>query len=156
MIHKDYKPFLDKLFQKLDELKVDVSDLKLDHIAYKATLGEEYDQMKLKFLEIADMDHEFEVGKWLVSTYKLKIPLIYKNYKIPAIELIAPKDGSKVKSGLEHVEFVLNESFDSLMKKYPNLDWDTSNVEREEYSMLKLKLGDDMQVKFPKESVLRG
>ncbi|MFC1780545.1 VOC family protein [Patescibacteria group bacterium] len=155
MILSNYKTFLDKLFQKLNEKGIDVSNYELDHLGYISPFGEEYDKVKQEVLEIADLDHESEVGQWLVSAYKLKTPLIYKNYKIHAIELITPKDGSKVKSGFEHVEFVLNESFDSLIAKYPNLNWDISKIKRKEYSMLKLKLSDDMQVKFPRKSVLR-
>jgi len=155
MILSDYKNFLDRILSKIHELKINISDLEFDHIGYTASSDENYDKIKDEFLKIANLDHEFKVGGRRVSAYKLKTPLIYKDYKIQAIELVAPKGKEIVKSGLEHVEFILDESFDTFLRKYPDLDWDTSNIDRKEYSMLKLKLDNDMQIKFPRESVLR-
>ena len=40
----------------------------------------------------------------------------------------------------EHAEFVIPESFEELMKKYPMIAWDTSSANRSNYSHLKVSL----------------
>ena len=41
------------------------------------------------------------------------------------------------------------------MEKYPNLKWDTRAIDRDIFPMLILKLDNNMQVKFPKNPVLK-
>lgn len=135
-------------------MKIDVTGLVLDHIAYKASSDKEYDKLKPEFMEMGELVREVLVGGRRVGVFKLKKPLVYKKYRIPAVELIGPMEGEKVVSGLEHAEFVLKESFESFMKKYPDLNWDTSSINRDKYCMLKLKLREGMQVKFPEKSIL--
>ena len=156
MILSNYKKFLDQIFSKLRGIGIDTSDLKLDHIAYKVSKVEEYDKLKPEFLKIGNLFRENLVGGRMVGIFKLFEPLEYNGNHFLAVELVSPKDGEICKTGLEHAEFILNESFDSLMGKYPNLSWDKSNVDRKQYPMLKLKLGEGIQVNFPKEGILEG
>ena len=72
---------------------------------------------------------------------------------INAIELIEPKKGQICLSSLEHVEFVINEQFDTFVARYPTLQWDTSAVNQPMFPMVKLPLGDNIQVKFHHEHV---
>ncbi|MBN2016295.1 VOC family protein [Candidatus Dojkabacteria bacterium] len=154
MILSDYKNFLDKLFSELNSLEIDVSDFKLDHIAYKVASDEEYDDLKPQFMKIGKEVREVIVGGRRVGVFKLHKELPYKQYRISAVELIAPEKGERVVSGFEHAEFVIDESFKSFMDRYPDLAWNTSALSRDKYQMLKLKLDGGMQVKFPRKSIL--
>jgi uncharacterized protein len=148
MIQEEVNKFLDDFLERLEKVGVNVSGLEMDHIAYKTSSVDEYDVMKPKFLKVGEQVHENMVRERRVGIFKLDQPLRYKNYSIPAVELIAPKPGEIIKSGWEHAEIVLKESYESFMDKYPNLNWDTSVMNSDLFSMIKLKLGEDMQAKF--------
>lgn len=154
MIIDNYKEFLDKLFQKLSELGIDVSGFELDHISYQASSNEDYDKLKPEFMKLGEVVAEDLVGGRRVAIIKLKDTLLYKNYSISAVELIAPKEEQVCESMLEHVEFVIGESFESFMAKYPGLPWDTSATNQKTYSMLKLLLYDNVRVKFHHMNIL--
>jgi predicted metalloenzyme YecM len=89
-----------------------------------------------------------------VDVYELTPAWNYKQYKISAIELIGPKEGDVLSTGFEHAEFVLKNGFQDFLDKYPDLDWDTSIMNANEFPMIKLKLEEDMQVKFHLEPIL--
>ena len=146
--------FLDRLFGNLRKIGVDVSSLEMDHIAYKTSSEKEYFKLKPDFLKIGSLVKESIVRERKVGIFKLNIPWHYKDYSISAAELIAPKKDEIIKSGFEHAEFVLNESYKSFMEKYRHLSWDTSVMNSDLFSMIKLKLTEDMQVKFHQMPIL--
>jgi predicted metalloenzyme YecM len=150
----NYAAFLDELFARLVKTGVDVKDLELDHIAYKTSSEEEYYNLLPEFKKMGNLIKENIVRERRVGHFKLFQSIIYKQYTIPAFEVIAPKVGEVIKSDWEHAEFLLTESFQNFMDHYPNLNWDTSVMNSAEFPMIKLKLGDDMQVKFPLNRLL--
>ncbi|MCR4329573.1 MAG: VOC family protein [Candidatus Roizmanbacteria bacterium] len=154
MILNNYKQFIKEVLQKIDTLGIDVSTLHMDHIGYQASSDENYDTLKKLFEKFGTIVSEELVGNRRVGIYKLKSPLLYQPYIISAIELIAPKEGQRCISGLEHVEFVLNESFSSFMKRYPDIPWDTSAMNRVDFPMIKVQLDTYLQAKFHHKSVL--
>lgn len=154
MILTNYESFLDKFFSKIQEFGIDVSNLELDHIAYQSSSDADYDKLKPEFDQIGKQMSENIVGGRRVGIYKLNTPIQYKERSIPAIEIIAPKTGQVCASALEHAEFVIKEDFESFMKKYPNLPWDTSKVNQPTFPMITLKLDEGIQVKFHYEPVL--
>lgn len=154
MILDNISSFLDTIFQKINEKGIDVSDYELDHIGYQASSNEDYDKTKPQFLEIGELVSEEIVGGRRVGIVKLNTPITYQNRIIPAVEFAAPKDGQNCPSAWEHVELVIKESFDDFIKRYPNLDWDTSAVNQPMFPMVKLRLTDALQVKFHYQPVL--
>jgi len=149
-----HKEFLDEINSKITQLGIDISKAKLDHIAYQASSSDEYDKLKPQFVKIAELMKEPIVGGRRVGVFKFSKPLKYKDDSISAIELIEPKADQNLKSGLEHAEYLLPESLEDFMKKYPDIDWDTSALNRNEFPMLILKLNDSMRVKFPRNPIL--
>ncbi len=147
--------FLDELIQKINELGIDVFGYELDHLGYQASSNEDYDRLKPEFMEIGEIVAEKIVGDRQVGVFKLERKLKYRNYYISAIELVAPKAGEVCPSALEHAEFVIPEDFETFMKKYPALAWDTSAANQDVFPMVKLKLTDHTQVKFHKTNVLK-
>lgn len=154
MIIDNYQQFLDSLIQKVEALGIDISSYELDHFGYQASSDEDYDNLKPEFQKTAELISEEIVGGRRVGVFKFFEPLPYRNFSISAIELIAPKTGQVCPSALEHAEFIINEDFESLAQKYPNLDWDKSKVNQPMFPMLNLKLGDNIQVKFHYTHVL--
>lgn len=154
MILENYNPFIEGILKRIEELGIDVTNLNMDHIGYQASSNEDYDNLRTEFDKIGEYISEKIVGGRRVGIYKLKESLQYKQYTPTAIELVAPKEGQTCFSGLDHVEFVIKEDFDSFMKKYPNLPWDTSKVNQPMFPMIKLKLSDTTQVKFHYTTVL--
>jgi len=154
MILENYKVFLDKLIGDIEEKGIDISSFNLDHFGYQCFSNEDYDKLKPEFEKIANLVSENLVGGRRVGIFKLNAPLEYKNWKIPAVELVAPKEGQNCPSALEHAEFVIDEDFDSFVKKYPNFSWDLTAVNQPTFPMVKLKLSEYTQAKFHYKPVL--
>lgn len=154
MILDNYESFIKEILQKLNEQGVDVSQLDMDHLGYQASSNENYDKLSVEFDKFGKRVSEEIVGGRRVGIYKLNNPLHFQQYTNTAIELVAPKEGQICPSALEHVEFVLKESFDSFMKKYPNITWDISALNQLDFPMIKLKLNKNTQVKFHLKPVL--
>lgn len=154
MVLDNYKDFLDKLTEGIKEEGIDISDLNLDHFGYQCSSNEDYNKLRPEFEKIAKLISENIVGGRRVGIFKLNTPLEYKNWKILAVELVAPKEGQNCPSALEHAEFVIDEDFDSFVKRYPNLSWDLTAVNQPTFPMIKLKLSDYTQVKFHYKPVL--
>lgn len=154
MILDNYVSFIEGILKRIEELGIDVTNLNMDHIGYQASSNEDYDNLKEEFDKIGEYVSEKIVGGRRVGIYKLYKPLHFKQYTPVAIEFYAPKIDQKCLSGLEHLEFILKEDFDSFMKKYPNVPWDTSAVNQKDFPQIKLKLSDTTQVKFHYTQVL--
>lgn len=140
--------FLNEIFIELDKLNVDVSDRTLDHICYRVASIEEYNTKKHQLLEISKLLTEADVNGRPIATFKLDSPIQYKSREIFLIELPSPKKNTNYKSGLEHVEFVIEEGLDYWMDKYPNLNFEKSGMSKDLNPEIKLSLSQDLCVKF--------
>lgn len=143
-----YSDFLDSWFSEIKKLGLDVVNFPLDHLGYGASSSKEYDQIKLEFLTVGQLFREAMVAGRRVGIFKLHKPLKYKSYFISAIELIEPKAGELPRSGFEHAEFTVDFPFEDLVKKYPQLLWDTSNINRPDFPRLKLVFANGTELKF--------
>lgn len=150
----DYQNFLDEFFKQIDLVGLDVIGLPLDHVAYQARTSDEYDQLKLDFRKISEGVHEAIIGNRRVGVFKLYQPFIYKNYTIEGLELLEPKQGQVCESGFQHAEFIANKPFEKYMEQYPNLNWDTSSMNRSEFSHLKFHFKNGLTLKFLKKPIL--
>lgn len=151
MIDQAYK-FLDKIFSILNERKINIENWKIDHLCYRTTDLENYEKIKNDFSLLGDFLIESEVNGRNIATYKLKSPVIYKGYKIPLVEVPAPKGGRSEVEGFEHIEVVIDISFDQLMKKHPEIDFDTKALSKELNPELVIKF-DDCAIKFHHQSL---
>ena len=154
MILDNYKDFLDKLLQDIEVKGIDISKYDLDHFGYQCSSNEDYDKLKPEFEKVGKLIDEAIVGGRRVGIFKLDTPLEYKNWKIQAVEVVAPKEGQECPSALEHAEFVIDTDFNTFIKKYPNLNWDLTAINQPTFPMVKIKLSDFTQVKFHLQPVL--
>lgn len=145
---------VDNLDRQLTDLGIDTSTLLIDHLGYQTDSRDDYAD-KLKIAEQAgSLVRESIVGGRRVAIIKLYEPLHLKEQDINAIEVIEPKEGQQVDSAWEHAEYLAPQSLEDFVASYPELDWDTSALNREEYPMLILKLEGGVRAKFPRRAIL--
>lgn len=150
----NYDKFLDKTFKNLKEAGIDVSGYECDHIGLRTSSLADYQKMKEEFSGAAQLVGEAEVVGRPVAIFRLNKPIKYKNYIIPSLELLAPKESDSYQNGPEHLEFVISESFDEFLKKYPSSEFETHRLERKNNPEVKLNFPDHTSVKFHKLSIL--
>ena len=141
----DVDGFLEKVIASLNADEIDVSKYELDHVCYRVESQGEYKQFKSKISRLGECLTEIEIGGRLISTYKLKEPISFRKRKIYLVELPSPKEGSPYPKGLEHVEFVIPDSFDEFMKKHPNVKFDIEGIAK--------PINPDIKIKYPEFSV---
>jgi predicted metalloenzyme YecM len=151
---QDITNFIDTFLEKVDTLGIDYSNYNIDHVAYQAASSQNYGNIVKELQMYGNLVHEPLIGGRHVGMIQLTNPIEYKNNKIIALEIIEPRPGQICESGWEHAEFVISETFEDLIAKYPTLKWDTSSADRPIYAHLKLKLDLKTQVKFHKLDIL--
>lgn len=146
--------FLNKFFESISETGIDIQNLYLDHIAYQASSSEDYNNQSQYFMKFSKLISEKIVDGRRVGIFKLHEEITYIDRLIPIIELIEPKPDQNLESGWQHAEFVLNCTYEDFIKNYPNIEWDLSSIDREEFSHLKLHFENGLTVKFHLETIL--
>lgn len=158
MLFGNSQIFLEKLFTALDNSGINYSEFILDHIAYKFSTPHDYEKGKIYFGKENTLISEHIFGGIHVSVFKLNKPIHYSHnkhkYIIDLAEIIEPKNGEVFTSSLEHIEFVPNMELDKLVSLYPQLDWDTSSINREQLPAVKVNFGEGIVVKFPVRGIL--
>ncbi|MEO6729010.1 MAG: VOC family protein [Candidatus Dojkabacteria bacterium] len=152
MLLTNYNDFIDQIYDHVNNLGIDTSSLKIDHLGYQADSAEDYDNL-VKDPAVNKVSEKI-VGDRRVGIFKLNKPITYKDQNIGVIEIFEPRAGQTVKSTWEHVEFLTNTSPENLISTYPTIDWDKSALNREEFPMLILQLGEGLRAKFPRIGVL--
>lgn len=102
----------------------------VDHACFRTQTTSEYEELKVVFSVSFNLLIESMVGGRPISTYKLSQPMRVNELFVDLIELPAPKPGKSYPKGYEHLEVVIDISFEELMKKYPSLDWNTSGMKK--------------------------
>lgn len=117
----DYKYFISNLLKKLSRNNIEISNYPIDHLCYRTATLDEYNTMKKKLMTISKSYLENIHHNRPITKFLLKEAIIYKNYSIPLIELPSPQKSCAYDSGLEHLEIVLSDDFNSFRKKYKTL-----------------------------------
>lgn len=150
----NYSQFLTSLLEQIHKVNLDISGLPIDHIAYQASSKQDYEQLLPEFSKLGTLISEEIIANRRVAVLELHEPIIYKSYSIPALELIEPKDGQECESHLQHAEFIADKPFEEYITQYPELDWDTSSMSRDEFTHLKLHFDNGLTLKFLKKPIL--
>lgn len=151
----NYSSFLDSFFVQIHKAGLDISGLPLDHIAYQASSAQDYEQKLPEFAVLGELVSEEIIGYRRVIVFRLAEPIQYKDYKIPALELIEPRAGQVCESAFQHAEFVVSKPFEEYINQYPNIKWDTSSMHRNEFSHLKLNFDNGLTLKFLLQPILK-
>ena len=145
--------FLNDTFTALNKFGIEFAGHEIDHICYRTLTEENYKKIKGYFRTRGRLLVESMVGGRMIATYEFDQPIEYKGFKIPLIELPAPKVGSHYREGFEHIEVVIREDFTNFMQKYPTLKFDTSAMTKEFNAEIRVKLDQFISVKFHHQSL---
>ena len=114
----DYEAFLLEIVTKV-ESKFDVDDfVQLDVLCYRTPTPESYQEKKRSLEKVGVLLSEEMVSGRPIATFRLDVPIYFKQWRIDTIELPAPKQGSAKPEGLEHIQFVLFDDLHTYMRKY--------------------------------------
>lgn len=150
----DYKSFLDKVFQNLEKAGFSLDEFKeLDHIAYRTETIGRYEELKNELVGFSESfsDKDFNGRKILVC--RLKMPLVYKNFSIAGLEVLAPKENNRFKEGLEHAEFVTKITLPEFREKHDSIDFNLDAYNREANRELIIGF-ENCAAKFHEQSLL--
>lgn len=150
---QNYEKFLDDIFEKLENIGIDLSAFHLDHIAYRVETLERYEELKKQFLQKGELLSENLIKNRPIAVFRLNLPILYKNISIEYLELPAPSDHKFFPEGFEHTEFVVDSSLEEFARKYPNIEFKIDKKEiNTEYV---IDLGDGLAAKFHEMSLAK-
>jgi predicted metalloenzyme YecM len=144
--------FLERLEKSLTEKGIDLCSYFVDHLCYRVSTQERYDELKTQLSEENILLHEAIISSRPIASFKMKDPFIYKNLEIPLLELPAPKPGSNYEEGFEHAEAVISKSFEEFEKQFPDIDFDWKGAKKDHNPELRIKLG-DISIKLHHQSL---
>lgn len=121
-------------------------------MAYLVGSNDEYEALKPEFLKAGKLVSEDLVSVYKVGIFKPKKDLVIEGQRIKAFELLCFQESKEIKPGVDHVEFVVKDGFEEVLKKYPALAWNTKAMKRDIYP--KLTIDDLSGVKFEEEAIL--
>lgn len=156
---RDHQPFLDRLFSRLEARPGTLDHLFLDHICYRVETVADYESLRDELSATNELLVESIIGGRRISTFKLTMPLSYKQRRIPLLELPEPKAGSFYAEGWEHIELVTDRPLPEFTDFLPTLlaltatDFDKKGLSKARNADLRVKLGDGMNVKFHERSL---
>ncbi len=124
---RELEVFLGRVFRDLEVLHINVDRFQMDHACFRVQTQNEYENYKTQLLEFADLLIESLVNGRMIATFELKKPILFEGRVLRVIELPSPKEGSIYPTGFEHVEFVIDQSFEEMQNLYPKMNWKISN-----------------------------
>lgn len=140
--------FLDQIFERLDKNKIQLeAHWSIDHLCYRVSSQEDYQKYQAIFSQFAELLIESPVNDRMISTYKLFQPIQYKHWLIDVVELPSPKKNKITKDGFEHIEIVVDKTFDHIKEKYKYCQFDESGLSKSFNQELEIPLG-DIAIKF--------
>ena len=143
----DYRQFLDNVFYNINQVRIDITNYELDHIAYRATTKDSYSKILGNICPLFGiLVKKVIIRNREIAIIKLTKPLRYKDKTITFVELMEPADNDKFPEGLEHAEFVVNKGIEKLKKEYPTINF--LFIQRKINPELILKFKNGANIKF--------
>jgi predicted metalloenzyme YecM len=134
--------FLTDLFNRIEDIELDVKTFFMDHICYRVDSEDNYKLKKADLMSHGELLIESMVNGRLISTFKLHSPIVFRDREVALLELPAPKSGHSYKSGLEHVEFVTKDPLQKIVDRYPQYAFEVFGIHKKINADITLKLGD--------------
>lgn len=100
---------------------IDTGDF-VDHLGVKAGSIESYHELKSQLASCASLLGEVNINGRPIATFQLKNAIRVGLFKVPEVELMAPKNGES-KNGFDHIEVVIQEEFAMRKKRFPSGRW---------------------------------
>lgn len=145
----DYRAFLKKILQEVATEGFDLSDfVQLDHLCYRVASLEAYEIKKRELSTLGTLLGENQVSGRPIAVFRLRQSIIYEKWRVDTVELPAPRKGSPMKEGLEHIEFVLYDDMAEFLAKYAGKPFGMAAANRDVNPEVNLKLPSGYVVKF--------
>ncbi|MDP7322005.1 MAG: VOC family protein [Bacteriovoracaceae bacterium] len=153
-IYREAEDFLKLTRKSLSNLGVKLNMAKLDHLCFRVTGQQEYEEYKKSFAQIGEKLVESEIGGRLISTYRLETPINCDGELGPSIvELASPKKNNNYALGFEHAEIVIEESFESLYHEFQDINFDKKGADKSYNPDIRIKFEEGHSVKFHHQSL---
>lgn len=148
-----YESFVKDINVELEMMGIESHDLAmLDHLCYRVETDTRYRDLFETIGKAALMIGEAEVGGRPIATFEFEEPLQADGWRIPYLELPAPKEGSPYREGLEHAEFVVIGSVEKFATRHQELNFDRKGMGKILNPELVLKT-DKLSVKFHEQPI---
>lgn len=135
-----YETHIQRIDTGVQEVGIDRADLAMmDHVCYRVETQARYEEVKRQLGEVALLKGASLVAGREIAIFALHEPLEAAGWRVPYVELPAPKDGSPYPEGLEHAEFVVNGELETFRQKYAHLGLDEKAYDRPLNPELSLK-----------------
>lgn len=124
--------FLKELELQLIEVGIlnEILSQDVDHLCFRTETESDYRRTCADFKKFSELLIESKVNGRLISTFKLKEPLVWKDQIIDVVEVPAPKLGKKTRRGFEHIEALISESFASFTARHASLKFDFRGAQK--------------------------
>lgn len=143
----DVTGFLQSAFSHLNEAGLDVSDFEMTHLCYRVATEAEFLAKKEALLQVGTLISETLAEGRPYLVFKLNEPIAHQNHSVRLVALPYPKSNNTYQTALQHVAFLMKEDIASLLDRYPELEFDTLELNRASHPELKLRFS-DLVVKF--------
>lgn len=145
-------PFLHKVEKFLWESGILLDNFTIDHICYRTTSIDSYDNLKESLSSFGELLIEAMINGRPIATYRLYSPFFYKDHSISILELPSPKPGKSYLEWYEHIECILDRDFETFTSNFPWLKFDFSWVHEGLHPNISLHF-EDFAIKFPHTSL---
>jgi predicted metalloenzyme YecM len=145
----NYEEFIKDIISEVKGSGFDLVDfVQLDVLCYQASSLEEYENKKASLNKIGALLSEVQMSGRPICTVRLRNPILTQDWRIDVVEVVAPKTNDDKLTGLEHIQFVLFDSLQTFMERYPTKQFDIRAVERGINPMITFKFEGGRKVKF--------
>ncbi len=145
--------FLENIFESAGQNNIEINELFLDHICYRVETLKEFQEARLNLSKIGSILIESIVGGRKITTFKLHNGISFLGRDVFIIELPEPKRGSYYKTGFEHAEFVISESFKNFANKYSHVEFDWNGAGKDHNPELRIRFNNGLSIKFHHKSL---
>ena len=125
----------------------------IDHLCFRVETEEEYESYKKLLNSHCRLLIESMVGGRNISTFKLDQPMVVKGRFVDLIELPAPKPNSPYSTGFEHLEIVMDHTFEQLKSNLAGNVYNESGLQKDFNADLAIALSENYVVKYHHQSL---
>lgn len=153
-IKESANSFLSEIEKLLEVHSIDVSNYYLDHMCYRVDTKSRYSELLSIISNEGELLSESIVGGRPITTFKINCFASYLGQEISVVEIPSPKDSNLYVEGFEHVEFVIDCSLASFIKKYSEVNFDVKNIDKIINPEVRLRNSENsISIKFHTESL---
>jgi uncharacterized protein len=137
----DYETHVAQINDILEQAGIDrdAELVELDHLAWRTETMEQYHAALERFAPLGENLGEVMVENRPIAAIALRETLVAGGWRIPFLEVAAPKEGSPYAEGLEHAEFVVRGLLRDFQTRHEALGFKLDAADRPVNPELKLK-----------------